>query len=163
MPDWGFDPGFWGTAPILANVTGEAWQLSWLWLFCLGRAQGTTRSVSTIPTGAFARTWSCLKFIQKDEVLVFWQGISRKLGNQSNIWHFFSICKVEGEDQGDGQAPPNLGPQHLRHALHQDSPAELEAAGLGRAVVRARRKKGRGRSIAVGFEPLVLVSRVHIF
>lgn len=40
MPDWGFDPGFWGTPPILANVTGE----------------GTTPSVSTIPTGAFART-----------------------------------------------------------------------------------------------------------
>ena len=40
VPDWGFDPGYWGTPPILANVTGE----------------GTTLSVSTIPTAAFARS-----------------------------------------------------------------------------------------------------------
>eukprot|EP00438_Fugacium_kawagutii_P022374 Skav205224 [mRNA] locus=scaffold400:293675:317383:- [translate_table: standard] len=40
VPDWGFDPGFWGVPPIVANLTGE----------------GTTSSVSTIPTSAFART-----------------------------------------------------------------------------------------------------------
>ena len=24
LPDWGFDPGYWGLAPIIGNVTGEA-------------------------------------------------------------------------------------------------------------------------------------------
>lgn len=24
VPDWGFDPGFWGLPQIIANVTGEA-------------------------------------------------------------------------------------------------------------------------------------------
>ena len=39
LPDWGYDPGFWGLPPIVVNVTGEA----------------TTRSVSTVPTAHFAR------------------------------------------------------------------------------------------------------------
>eukprot|EP00434_Breviolum_minutum_P000258 symbB.v1.2.000211.t4/scaffold21.1/size436794/30 len=29
LPDWGFDPGFWGTPPILTNVTGEAPRSRW--------------------------------------------------------------------------------------------------------------------------------------
>ncbi|CAJ1383481.1 unnamed protein product [Effrenium voratum] len=40
IPDWGFDPGFWGLPPIIANVTGQA----------------TTPSASPIPTSHFART-----------------------------------------------------------------------------------------------------------
>ncbi|OLQ00351.1 hypothetical protein AK812_SmicGene17008 [Symbiodinium microadriaticum] len=42
LPDWGFDPGYWGLAPIIGNVTGEA-------------TAGSAFS-SPIPTAHFART-----------------------------------------------------------------------------------------------------------
>lgn len=89
-----------------------------------------------------------------EDLLVFLQGVS------------FQYCKLgTGKASGTRELRPIWDPNILAsHASHQDSPAELEAAGVGRAVVRARRKKGRGRTMAVGFaEPLVLVSRFHRF
>ena len=95
LPDWGYDPGFWGLPPTVANVTGEAPRQSHVTSSTLVLTsihniiiiivvvvvvvvvmitnryrnaavlashdirswKATTKSVSTVPTAHFARTW----------------------------------------------------------------------------------------------------------
>jgi len=135
---------------------------SGLWLFCLGErgSDGLRGPLPRCLRSPLVPLRGLVSFLAR-----CLQETSGNSGNLSNIWHFFSCKLGTGKASGTRELRPIWDPNILAsHASHQDSPAELEAAGLGRAVVRARRKKDRGRTIAVGFaEPLVLVSRFHRF